>query len=125
MYCQKCGAQLDADAQFCKSCGTAIRTTPQPYAPVYQQPAKQTNNLALFGLILSFVMPIGGLVVSIIARKQCIERGEDGEKLAKAGIVAGAIYCALLAVMIIALVVLQLVLFTKTRAPIVPALPYY
>jgi len=34
MYCQKCGAQLDADARFCKACGTAAGATPQPYTVV-------------------------------------------------------------------------------------------
>ena len=103
MYCQKCGTQLDADAQFCKSCGRAMGTTPCPARPM--------NTLALLSLVLSICVPIAGLVVSVIARKQCIERGEDGEKLAKAGIIIGAVYCALIIAMIAILILARFMLF--------------
>jgi len=95
MYCQRCAAEISEDSQFCQACGAATGVPPYPYAPPVQQPAKQTNNMALIGLILAFVMPVAGLVVSIIARKQCLERGEDGLHLAKAGVIVSAIYCGL------------------------------
>jgi hypothetical protein len=121
MYCQKCGVQLDDDAQFCKSCGIAMGTAPYPYASAYPQPAKQTNNLALLGLILAFVMPAGGLVVSIIARRQCIERGEDGEKLAKAGIIVGAVNSALLLVLLAAMLSVSFIMLSPAfDAPVIP-----
>ena len=125
MYCQKCGVQLDADAQFCKACGTAIMTTPQPCAPVYQQPAKQTNNLALIGLILSVCMPIVGLVLSIIARRQCIQRGEDGEKMARAGIIVGAVFSGILLVIILAALAIPFIILSPMfDAPaIMPDMP--
>jgi hypothetical protein len=108
MYCQRCGTQLDGNAPSCKACGLAAGAPPPypypyPYPyPAYppRPPAKQANTLALVGLVLSIFMPLAGLIVSLIARKQCIERGEDGEKMAKAGIIVGAIYCGLLLVSI-------------------------
>jgi len=115
MYCQKCGTQLDDDAQFCKSCGVAMGAAPPAYPPPYpypyppQPPVKQTNTLAILGLVLSLVMPLAGLIVSIIARKQCIERGEDGEKLAKAGIIVGAIYSGLVIVILVAAIAIPLI----------------
>jgi len=106
MYCQRCGTQNDDNAQFCKICGLGLGTAPYPYPypPVYppQPPAKQSNSLALIGLVLSLFMPLAGLIVSIIARKQCIERGEEGERLAKAGIIVGAIYSGLVIVVVVA-----------------------
>jgi len=80
MYCQKCGIQMDGSAQFCKAC----------------TPPRRQNSLALLGLVLAFAGPAAGLVVSIIARKQCIQRGEDGETLAKAGIILSIVFIALL-----------------------------
>jgi len=103
MNCQRCGAQNEDGSQFCKNCGIAMGAAPYPYpyAPVYYAypyppPAKQTNSLALIGLVLAVFMPLAGLIVSVIARKQCIERGEDGERLARAGVLVGAIYSGLL-----------------------------
>jgi len=126
MYCQKCGTQLDVDAQFCKGCGTAAGQAVQPGPQ--QQPAKQTNSLALIGLILSAMMPLAGLIVSIIARKQCIERGEDGERLAKAGIIFGAVYCGLILVLVLVLVAILsasfIMLSPAFDAPILPDIPY-
>jgi hypothetical protein len=123
MYCQTCAAQLVADARFCENCGAALGA-PQPYAPpVYRQPVKPTNNLALLGLILAFVMPVAGLIVSIVARRQCIERGEDGEKMAKIGIIVGVIYSALIFVIFVAALVISFVMLSPAfDAPVAPNL---
>ena len=126
MYCQKCGAQIDDDAQFCKACGTATMRAvqPYPYAPAYPQQEKRTNNLALLGLILAFFMPIGGLVVSVIARKQCVERGGDGEKLAKAGIIVGVVYTGLLFVILVAMLAISFIMLSPVfDAPVMPGIP--
>jgi len=117
MYCQRCAAEVSEDSQFCQACGaaTGVPPYPYPYAPAYpqpQQPAKQTNNMALIGLILAFVVPVAGLVVSIIARKQCLERGEDGANLAKAGVIVGAVYCALAFVTVVASLVIPFIMLS-------------
>jgi len=54
MYCQKCGTQLDDDAQFCKSCGADTDGKP---AAVTAAPPRHTNSLAVFGFILT-IFPI-------------------------------------------------------------------
>ena len=120
MYCHKCAAEITDESRFCKICGTPTgapanpspNTYPYtyPYPYPYQTPMKQTNNMALVGLILAFVMPIAGLIVSIVARRQCIERGEDGEQMAKAGIIVSAVYCGLAAVILIAAMAIPLVM---------------
>jgi uncharacterized RDD family membrane protein YckC len=38
IYCNRCGLQSDADADFCQSCGAALRTTTPELAPVHAFP---------------------------------------------------------------------------------------
>ena len=38
-YCIKCGNELNDDARFCVSCGTAVEVPAAPAAPAYQAPA--------------------------------------------------------------------------------------
>ena len=54
-------------------------------------PTGRTNVLAIVSFILSFVIPIVGLVMSIVALKQAGETG-DNKGLAKAGIILGAVF---------------------------------
>jgi hypothetical protein len=55
--------------------------------------------------VLAFVFAPAGLVLGIIARRQIRQTGEEGDGLALAGIVIGAIATALFALAIIAWVV--------------------
>jgi len=128
MNCPRCGTQNDGNAQFCKTCGLSIGTTPYAYyaAPAYPQqpPAKQTNTLALIGLILAVFMPLAGLIVSVIARKQCAERGEEGEKLAKAGIIVSIAYIALIVLIVAGALAIPFILLSPLfDAPVLFDLP--
>lgn len=70
----------------------ATYTTPQAPQPAVPQ---KTNTLALLGLVLTFFMPLVGLVLSIIGLNQ-IKKGEgSGKKFAVAGIVVSSIWIAL------------------------------
>lgn len=54
------------------------------------------KSLAILGLVLSFVVPVAGIVVSAIALKQFKESGEtDGKGLAIGGLVVGIIFTVL------------------------------
>ncbi len=79
MFCKNCGQEIDDKAVVCPHCGVST----QPEAPA----AVKTNTLAIVGFVLSFFVAIAGLVCSILARKQCRERGEGGAGLALAGII--------------------------------------
>lgn len=48
--------------------------------------------IALIGFILAFIIPLAGLIVSIIARREIIKKSLPGKKLATAGIVIGGIF---------------------------------
>lgn len=52
--------------------------------------ATQTNTLAIVALVLGFVVPIGGVVVGIIAMNQIKRTHEAGRGLAVGGIWVGA-----------------------------------
>jgi len=120
MFCQHCGNSNDNASKFCFSCGKALEASaapdtppagayvpppqqPQPGYQAYQtpQPQKTTNTMAIIGLVCAFFMPLVGLVVSIIARKQCIENQEEGQNLATAGIIVSVISMALIALLVI------------------------
>ena len=103
MFCKYCGQEIDDNAVICPKCGRVLdkdgipgqQNYGQNYGQkqqVYRQPASQkTNTLALVGFILSFFVPIVGLILSIIGKKQIKETGEGGNGLATAGIIISAI----------------------------------
>ena len=97
MYCQKCGKATDA----------VVVPQEQQSATL----ARHTNSLAVAGFILTLLpfipLPFLGLIFCIISRKQCIKRGEKGEKLAKAGIIIESIYGAI----VVATGLIPLILF--------------
>lgn len=75
---------------------------PQPAYPGYGYPPRKTNSLAIAALVLSLAgvatcitAPVGA-ILGHVARKQIRENGEDGEGMAKAGIIIGWILTGLL-----------------------------
>jgi hypothetical protein len=51
----------------------------------------QTNIFAILSLVFAFVVPLAGLILGIIAKKQITESGEHGDGMALAGIIVGAL----------------------------------
>lgn len=73
--------------------------TPPGYPPMgYPRP---TNTMAILALVLAFVVAPAGLVLGIIARRQIDRTGEEGAGMALAGIIIGAIFTALYALVIV------------------------
>ena len=50
--------------------------------------------MAILALVLAFVFAPAGVVLGVMARKQIRQTGEQGDGLALAGIIVGAIACA-------------------------------
>ncbi|MFZ4896540.1 hypothetical protein ACL9RL_19045 [Plantibacter sp. Mn2098] len=77
-------------------------TTPAPQDPQYQQPQQYAaapadfpgKTLGLVGLILSILLPLVGLILSLVANSQSKKAGFPNQ-LAKVGIIIGAILTAL------------------------------
>ena len=84
MYCKNCGKEISDYAFVCPNCGVK---TENPNAERNAPAEKKTNTLAIVGFILAFLIPIAGLICSIIARKQLQERDEGGAGLALAGLI--------------------------------------
>ena len=72
---------------------------PPPYPPPPY--ARPTNTMAILALVLAFVFAPAGLVLGIMARKQIRQTGEQGDGLALAGIIVGAIFCAIWVLVIV------------------------
>ena len=93
MYCKNCGKEISDNAYICPNCGAK--------AGGMQQADKKTNTLSIVGFILAFLLPIAGLICSIIARKQIQERDEGGAGLALAGLIISIVELVILLIYII------------------------
>jgi hypothetical protein len=71
---------------------------PPPGYPAWRRP---TNTMAILALVMAFVFAPAGLVLGIVARRQIRETGEEGDGLALAGIIVGAIATAFFALAIV------------------------
>lgn len=101
MFCKNCGQEISNDSVYCPYCGAKIaQSTPTPTQPA----TKQTSMLAVVGLVLSFFMPLIGLICSIVARKKCREENLEGGTLALVGIVISALSIGLSIIIIISTV---------------------
>ncbi len=87
MFCKNCGKEIDDRAVVCPNCGVQVGTV----APA----EKKTNVLAIVGFIFAFIMPIVGLICSIIGRNKAPECGGNGKGLATAGIVISVVWMVL------------------------------
>lgn len=119
MYCIKCGSPIDDNAKFCPNCGSPTSAVPSvpPAATYYpsqpqqasqprQTAQNQTNGCVIAGFVLSFFMPLIGLILSIIGVGKAKECG-NGKGLAIAGIVLSSIDIAVF-ILVVLLVVLPL-----------------
>lgn len=97
-YCTHCGNQLVDEAVICPQCGCAAENYGQYSAPYGQQPQSQPRTkslsaLSLVGFILAFVIPLAGLICSIIGYKNAINDLDDRSKgFSKAGIIISAVF---------------------------------
>jgi hypothetical protein len=76
--------------------------------------ARKTNNLALVGFIIAFVIPVAGLVIGIVARKQLDQPNntESGRGFARWAMIVG-----MLGVLVqIWFIIIWVSVFTKAMA---------
>lgn len=98
-YCSHCGNELFEQSVVCPKCGCQVRdfnfasNNQQPNNTETQQAQpKKMNAMCLSGFILSFIFPLVGLILSCIGRSQVVQNpSQDGESLAKAGIIISAV----------------------------------
>jgi hypothetical protein len=65
--------------------------------PYYQgpPPARGTNVMAILSLVFAFVFAPAGIVLGHLAKRQIRQTGEDGEPLARWGLILSYIFTAL------------------------------
>ena len=77
------------------------------YQPQYPPPpTRGTNVMAIMAIVFAFVFSPLGIVFGIIARKQISRTGEEGDGLALAGLIVGAVFTAIMVLYIIFMIVL-------------------
>lgn len=62
-----------------------------PYSNPYDMASDRWNTLCIVGFILTFIIPVAGLILSIIAFNQIKRTGEKSRGLSIAGIIVGGI----------------------------------
>lgn len=95
MYCIHCGVPVNAGCE---------KSAAQP--PV----ENKTNTLAIVGFIFAFIMPLIGLICSIIGYKQADKDFGGAQKgFALAGTIISAVYLAVIFLIIIAVFAIVLI----------------
>lgn len=95
-FCAKCGNEMDKDATFCANCGQPVKgETKVEKVEVESSDAPASNGMATAGFILSFFVPVLGLIFSIIGLKKSNEMNGAGRGFAKAGLILSIIWLAI------------------------------
>jgi uncharacterized membrane protein YvbJ len=86
MYCPKCGTQNPDIAAFCSKCGTDLQriSNSGPSASYYNQPFNASDKAGIGWMILSFLLPIVGLILYFVWKSRFPHKA--GQILAAAGV---------------------------------------
>ncbi len=109
MFCRNCGFQCDDNTSYCPNCGMRLNSAqPQSaYSDNHREtPQDDAKTLSIAGFVLSFVMPVIGLVLSIIAYNQAKAFATSSRTFAKAGIIISAIAIGLSLLAVILMIAL-------------------
>ncbi len=109
-FCGKCGTKLTEEDVFCPECGTknvparkkVVEEYEEPSRPSYQPAAQpyyygevpRSNGMGIAGFVLSFLVPILGLIFSIIGYVKAKEYNDNAKGLSLAGIIISSVFIA-------------------------------
>lgn len=85
-FCSNCGNELVEEAVICPKCGVAVSKNIMPS----NNTSETSNGMATAGFILSFFIPLLGLIFSIMGLKKSKETS-TGKGLSTAGIIISSI----------------------------------
>lgn len=113
MFCTKCGNVVPENASFCPICGASLKSTNQPApqqapAPAYTPapaPARESNTMAILGLVFAFIVPVLGLIFSIIGLGKAKELQGEGHGLALAGLIVSIVELVIAVIAVIVILV--------------------
>ncbi|MFA7222621.1 MAG: zinc ribbon domain-containing protein [Bacilli bacterium] len=111
MYCHNCGKEVPDDAKFCPNCGVDLSSITKkddvypisdehPYvnnennnSSVFNNgKSKGANNFSIIGFIFSFILPVFGLIFSIIGLNNDKKENKNRNGFAIAGIIISSIW---------------------------------
>ena len=110
MYCKNCGKEIDERAFVCPYCGVQTGNS----APAASD---QTNVLAIVGFVLAFLIPIAGLICSVIGKREAPKYGGNGTGLATAGIAISIVEMVLAVILIVIYVIVIVIVAATTAGP--------
>ena len=117
MYCKNCGNEINEQAVVCIHCGCAV----EQQKPQNTEPSK-TNVLAIVGFIMSFFMPLAGLICSLIGFKNADKEYNGNCKgLALAGTILSAISLAIVFAVVLWLIITWITVIVAIGSTV----PYY
>lgn len=88
-YCVHCGYELMDDAKECPNCGRSV-SNPVKTTTVYY--VNEINGYAIAGFILSFFIPLLGLIFGGLGLSRSKEIGGEGRGFAIGALVNSGIY---------------------------------
>ncbi len=98
MFCKNCGAEIDDNAVVCPKCGVAVNETPAP------APAAANDAPSIGFAILSFFIPLVGLILYIVWRTESPLKAKSCGKGAIIGFCVGIVLSVLSTVLLTCLV---------------------
>lgn len=93
-YCSHCGRELLDEAIVCPGCGCAVEKKEEPKQPETQPTSNNSSysGLSIGGFVCAFLMPLIGLILSIVARNNAVAANDMKSKsFAKAGIIVSIV----------------------------------
>lgn len=116
MYCKNCGNEINERAIVCLHCGCAVEQ-PKPQQQTVEP--QKTNVLGIIGFVLAFLVPLAGLICSIIGYKRA-DRDYNGscKGLALAGTIISAISLAISVAIAIWGIAWWIIFWTSLIAPL-------
>lgn len=92
-FCSKCGKEVGKTDAFCQYCGGQIaeEVKAEKVTKVETSEGNPNNGMAVAGFILSFFVPLLGLIFSIVGVVKSRNLNGAGKGLAIAGIIISAV----------------------------------
>ncbi|MDE6001119.1 MAG: zinc ribbon domain-containing protein [Clostridia bacterium] len=99
MFCKNCGKEINDNAVVCPHCGVQVASV-----QTTSNASNESNTMAIIGFVFAFLMPLVGLICSIIGYKRAKNEGMNNKGLALAGIIISAIAIGTYVILFISIV---------------------
>ena len=100
MFCKNCGKEINDNAVVCPHCGVQVAQV----QTTSNASSNETNTMAIIGFVFTFIIPLVGLICSIIGYKRAKNEGANLKGLALAGIILSALYIGLAFIIVISVI---------------------